>query len=137
MGLGRTSRFVKLPEGARRLSVMRLGTAGEKALAPSRELLSDFKKAKARLLKGGKTAAEAHAGAFGETDYRARFLRQIRSDPAAMRALRDVIARAKREDLYLMCMCPPRTPDRACHTYLLLELAREVEPDVRIIPEPG
>jgi hypothetical protein len=137
MALGRTSRFVKLPPGARRVSVMRLGTAGIKALAPAMDLLLDFKKAKSALVKGGMKADAAHAEAFRRVDYRDRFLRQIRSDPAALRALRDVIARAKTEDLFLMCMCPPHTRDRACHTYLLLELARETEAGVAFLEEPG
>jgi len=79
----------------------------------------------------------AHAEAFRRVRYRDRFLRQIRSDPAAVRALRDVIARAKTENLHLMCMCPPRTRDRACHTYLLLDLAREIDPRVCILDEPS
>jgi hypothetical protein len=36
-----------------------------------------------------------------------------------------------------MCMCPYRTPGRACHTYALLDLARELDPSVRELPEPA
>jgi hypothetical protein len=35
-----------------------------------------------------------------------------------------------------MCMCPYRTRGEACHTYLLLELARELDPALTILPEP-
>jgi hypothetical protein len=35
-----------------------------------------------------------------------------------------------------MCMCPYRTPGEACHTYLLLELARELDAGLTILPEP-
>ena len=137
MGLGRISRFVKVPAGARRLPVMRLGTQGEKALAPSMRLLADFTDVKKRLKQEGMSAGPAHAETFRRVDYARRFCEQILGDPAAVKALRSVIEESKRGDLYLMCMCPPRTPDRACHTYLLLDLARELDPAVGILPEPG
>jgi hypothetical protein len=50
--------------------------------------------------------------------------------------LRTILEEAARGDLYLMCMCPYRTPGEACHTYLLLELARELVPSLEILPEP-
>lgn len=136
MGLGRISRFVKVPAGARRLPVMRLGTHGQKALAPSMELLRDFAAAKKALRKEGMAPAAAHAETFRRVDYARRFRGQILGDPRAVEALRSVIGESKRGDLYLMCMCPPRTPDRACHTYLLLDLARELDPSVELLPEP-
>ena len=38
------------------------------------------------------------------------------------------MAEARTGDVYLMCMCGYRTPGRACHTYALLDLARELDP---------
>ena len=47
------------------------------------------------------------------------------------------MAEARTGDVYLMCMCGYRTPGRACHTYALLDLARELDPTVRELPEPA
>jgi hypothetical protein len=33
-------------------------------------------------------------------------------------------------------MCPYRTAGDACHTYVLLDLARELDPALTILPEP-
>jgi hypothetical protein len=116
---------------------MRSGTAGLKALAPSAELLAAFQARKGALTAAGTPPGQAHVEASRAIRYRDRFRREIRSNPEARAALRQVIAQAKAGDLYLMCMCPWKTPGKACHTYLLLELAREVEPRVRLLPEPA
>ncbi len=137
MGLGRTTRFAPLPAGARRISVMRRGAAGLAALAPSEPLLADFMAKRRALVAAGRDPDAAHAEACRVIDYRARFRQEIRSRPEAMAALREVIARAAAGDLYLMCMCPYRTPESACHTYLLLDLARELDPAVALLPEPA
>lgn len=137
MGLGRTTRFAPLPRGARRVSVMRLGTAGGlKVLAPSAALLQAFMAKKRALVTAGMDGDEAHAEASRQIGYRARFRKEILSKPAAVKALREVIAESETGDLYLMCMCPYKTREQACHTYLLLELARELDPSVRLLPEP-
>jgi hypothetical protein len=137
MGLGRTTRFAPLPGGARRLSVMRRGTAGLTALAPSEALLADFVARKASLVAAGRGRDAAHAEACRLIDYRARFVAEMRASPAAMEALRGLVREAATADVYLMCMCPYRTPESACHTYLLLDLARELDPTVAILPEPA
>jgi len=36
-----------------------------------------------------------------------------------------------------MCMCRYNTPGRACHTYALLDLAHELERNVRELTEPA
>jgi len=128
MGLGRTTRFARLPAGARRVSVMRAGKAGVKALAPPADLFDDFRRAKAAL---GTAAA-----AFERTGYRERFLRAMRGSAESMAALAAIVAEARERDVYVMCMCPYDAPSRACHTYLLLELARELDPKVAILAEP-
>jgi hypothetical protein len=136
MGLGRTTRFAAAPRGSRRVIVMRAGTAGVKALAPPPDLLGAFRREKARLMKSGLDADLAHAEAYARTRYRQRFLDHMRSSPASMQALRALVADAREGDVYVMCMCPYRTPGEACHTYLLLELAREIDSTVKILAEP-
>ncbi|MBI4010913.1 MAG: hypothetical protein HY359_01275 [Candidatus Rokubacteria bacterium] len=137
MGLGRTTRFAPLPAGARRISVMRRGAAALAVLAPSESLLADFLAKKRALVAAGRGPDAAHAEACRLIDYRARFRREIRSRRAAMAALRRLVREAATRDLYLMCMCPYRTRESACHTYLLLELARELDPTVTLLPEPA
>jgi len=136
MGLGRITRFAPTPPGSRRVNVMRAGRAGVKALAPPDDLFADFSREKSEAKRAGASAAAAHAAAFRRTRYRARFRRQILSSADSREALRALVEEAKTRDVYLMCMCPYRTPDEACHTYLLLALAREMDPAVRLLPEP-
>ena len=136
MGLGRTTRFAPAPPGSRRVSVMRSGTAGVKALAPPVDLFEAFRRAKAALVKRGLGAERAHAEAYAHTQYRTRFLAHVRSTASSMQALRALVAEARERDVYVMCMCPYDTPGRACHTYLLLDVAREIDPTLPILPEP-
>lgn len=136
MGLGRITRFAPTPAGARRVSVMRAGTAGVKELAPAPELLADFLREKKALVKKGMPAEKAHLEAFARSDYRARFVRQFRSEGRSLEALRALVGEARERDVYVMCMCPYKTPGGACHTYLLLELARELDPKLKILAEP-
>jgi len=137
MGLGRTTRFAPLPAGARRVSVMRRGTASLAVLAPSESLLADFLAKKRALVAAGRDPDAAHAEAGRLIDYAPRFRREIRSSPEAMTALGRLVREAATGDLYLMCMCPYRTRESACHTYLLLELARELAPTLTLLPEPA
>jgi hypothetical protein len=136
MGLGRITRFAATPAGSRRVNVMRAGRAGVKALAPPADLFADFSRAKTQARRAGAAAEEAHAEAFRRTRYRARFRRHILGSAASRAALSALAEEAKAGDVYVMCMCPYRTPGGACHTYLLLDLAREMDPTVRILPEP-
>jgi hypothetical protein len=137
MGLGRTTRFAPLPAGARRVSVMRAGTAGVKALAPSPELLAEFQAKKRDLMRTRMTAEAAHAEAHRALGYRDRYLTEIRARPGALAALHELVTEARSGDVYLMCMCPYRTPGRACHTYALLDLAKELDPALQLLPEPA
>jgi len=116
---------------------MRAGTAGIKALAPSSELLADFQAKKRALMRAGTAADAAHAEAHRALRYRERYLAEVKSRPAALAALGALIAEARDRDVYLMCMCRYRTPGRACHTYALLDLAHELDPKVRQLPEPA
>lgn len=137
VGLGRTTRFAPLPPGARRVSVMRAGKAGVKALAPSDELLAEFQTRKRALMRDGATADAAHTEAHRSLGYRDRYLAEIRARPDALTSLRVLITEARTGDVYLMCMCRYQTPGRACHTYALLDLARELDPAVRELAEPA
>src|SRR5262245_33710473 len=136
VGLGRTTRFAAAPPGSRRVSVMRAGTGGVKALAPPPDLFEAFRQEKAALMKHGVGADRAHADAYLRTHYRMRFLDHVRSTETSMQALRALVTEARERDVYVMCMCPYRTPGEACHTYLLLELAREIDAAIEILPEP-
>jgi len=136
MGLGRITRFAPTPAGGRRINAMRAGRAGVKALAPPDDLFADFSREKSEAKRAGASAEAAHAAAFRRTRYRARFRRHILSGADSHGALRALVEESKARDVYVMCMCPYRTPGEACHTYLLLALAREMDPAVRILPEP-
>lgn len=136
MGLGRTTRFAPLPPGARRVSMMRSGAGGGKVLAPSSRLLSAFLAAKRARVRAGLRPDAAHAAASRDIDYRRRYLAEIRGRPDALATLRQLLAEARTRDVFLMCMCPYQTTERACHTYLLLDLAQELDPSVHLVPEP-
>ena len=137
MGLGRTTRFAPLPAGARRVSVMRSGSSGYPELGPSPALLAEFVARKKALVAQGRPADRAHAETARLIDYRRRYRAEIRKSAAGRAALRRVVDEARERDLYLMCMCPYRTREQACHTYLLLELAHELDPKLRLLPEPA
>jgi len=136
MGMGRITRFAATPAGARRVNVMRAGRAGLKDLAPPPDLYADFQREKTGLRARGGEAGQIHLETFRNVGYRERYLASIRTNPQAMQALRALVEEAQARDVYLMCMCPYRTPGEACHTYLLLELARELDPGLAILHEP-
>jgi hypothetical protein len=115
---------------------MRAGRAGLKELAPPANLFEDFEREKAALAGAGRDAAQLHRETFQRVGYRERYLRHIRASVPAMAALRRIVLEAASSDVYLMCMCPYQTAGEACHTYLLLELARELAPTLEILPEP-
>ena len=77
MGLGRTTRFAPLPRGARRVSVMRAGAGGIKALAPSADLLAAFQARKRELVRAGAASDAAHSAAHRALSYRERYLDEI------------------------------------------------------------
>ena len=119
------------------MSVMRAGAGGVKALAPSDELLAEFRERKRALVRAGTASDAAHSAAHKAMGYWGRYLGEIKTRPGALPALRQLIVEARTGDVYLMCMCAYRTPGRACHTYALLDLARELDPTVRELPEPA
>ena len=116
---------------------MRAGAGGIKPLAPSGELLAEFQERKRAPVRAGPASDAAHATAHEAMGYRERYLAEIKARPEAMPALRQLLVEARTGDVYLMCMCAYQTPGRACHTYALLDLARELDPAVRELPEPA
>jgi hypothetical protein len=92
---------------------------------------------KATLKTSGHDPGQIHLETFRNVRYRERYLDAIRANPEAMQALRALVEEGRTGDVYLMCMCPYRTPGEACHTYLLLGLAREMDPGLTILPEPS
>ena len=136
MGLGRTTRFAPLPPGARRVNVMRAGKAGVKELAPPPDLFDDFNREKKAVLAEGWKADHAHYTAFRRTRYRDRFAEHVRASPESLATLRALIEESRRGDVYVMCMCPYQAAGDSCHTYVLLELARELDPTVALLDEP-
>jgi hypothetical protein len=119
------------------VSVMRAGAGGIKALAPSGGLLAEFQERKRALVRAGTASDAAHSAAHEAMGYRGRYLAELKARPEAIPALRQLIVEARTGDVYVMCMCAYRTPGRACHTYALLDLARELDPTVRDLPEPA
>jgi hypothetical protein len=115
---------------------MRAGRAGLKELAPPPDLFADFQREKAALTRGNRDAARLHVETFERVGYRERYLGHIRANAQSMAALRQIVQAARSDDIYLMCMCPYQTAGGACHTYLLIELARELDPTLEILPEP-
>jgi uncharacterized protein YeaO (DUF488 family) len=116
---------------------MRAGAGGVKALAPSDELVAEFQARKRALVRSGVALDAAHSAAHRDMEYRRRYLAEIKARPGALPALRQLIAEARTRDVFLMCMCAHRTRGRACHTYALLDLAHELDPSVRQLPEPA
>jgi hypothetical protein len=115
---------------------MRAGRAGLKELAPPSDLFEDFRREKAALTRSRRDAAQLHLETFQRVGYRERYLRYIRVSAPSMATLQRIVLEAASGDVYLMCMCPYQTAGEACHTYLLLELARELAPTLEILPEP-
>jgi hypothetical protein len=106
------------------VSVMRAGAGGIKVLAPSDELVAEFQARKRALIRAGAAPDAAHSAAHRDMGYLGRYIAELRARPGALPAL-------------LMCMCAYRTRGRACHTYALLDLAQELDPSVRQLPEPA
>jgi uncharacterized protein YeaO (DUF488 family) len=75
------------------------------ALAPSRELLADWKH-----------------GLITWPEYTARFREEILGSAEAMAALRHIVEFSRTRDVYLICW--ERAPP--CHRFLLMDLAREL-----------
>lgn len=109
----------KLPAGAEYVLVMH--GRGNDELAPSKELLDEFNKWKAKFtLDHGYETAFHYA--WDKSNYEARFRALIAGNPAAAARLKALAERAKTRDIFLICY---EGYDKPCHRKLLLEIARE------------
>jgi len=109
----------KLPPDAEVVLVMR--GRGNDELAPSKELLDDVNRWKARF-EAGKGYATPYHFAWAKTGFVERFTAKVRNDEKAMRRLRELSERARDYDVYLVCY---EGYDKPCHRHLLLEIAEE------------
>jgi len=89
-------------------------------LAPRRQLLEEFIAQRTARKRQGYSDVAAHNQAFEDVDYRARFDAQIAGDATAMAALHELSQADEAQEVVLVCYCGP---GKACHRYLLLELA--------------
>jgi Protein of unknown function, DUF488. len=91
---------------------------GNDELAPSEELLKDFKK---KSESYGDTA-KAHNKAFKDVDYERRFKEKILNDPSAMSKLEHISRESVDRDIYFICY---EGPAKACHRRILLRICEE------------
>jgi len=90
---------------------------GNNELAPSEELLKEFKQ------KSSRDTAEAHNKTFKEINYEQRFRKEIMSNPAALSKLAKLSNESKEKDIYLVCY---EGPSKACHRRILLRICEEL-----------
>ena len=109
----------KLPAGAEVVFVMH--GRGNNELAPSKELLDEFKDWKAKFVPGRGYETAFHY-AWDKSNYEARFRAQMAANPKSAARLRDLAERAKTRDIFLICY---EGYDKPCHRKLLLEIAKE------------
>ena len=120
----------KLPADAVAVLVMR--GRGNDELAPSKELLDDYKHREAECAKSAKDSTEAAWCAYAGADYERRFRGQIEGNPASMNRLKQLAAESHERDIFLICY---EGEDKPCHRKLLLQLAGE-HFDANIDPTP-
>lgn len=92
-------------------------------LAPSKELLSDFKERYDALSAEGLGDVEAHNRAWDEVDYEGRFRQEMLGTPDAMAELERIKELSKVKDVYLVCY---EKPPKKCHRFVLMDIIREM-----------
>lgn len=85
---------------------IKIRVARPSVLAPSKELLRDWKE-----------------GKISWAEYERRFRAEIMSNPKAMEKLRDIKRLAEKKDVRLMCY--EKNPP--CHRFILMEMIKEIE----------
>lgn len=98
-------------------------SSGEKVLAPSAELLDDFKNAEHNLKEKcflGDVAA--HNRAFEVADYEKRFRKQIENNGEALARLREIVELSRQKNVWLVCF---EGRKKKCHRHILLEICKE------------
>jgi hypothetical protein len=110
----------KLPKDAETVLVMR--GRGNDELAPSKELLDEYKRQEAECAKTEKGSTEAAWCAFEAVDYERRFRALIGGNPASRERLERLAAESRERDVFLICY---EGEDKPCHRKLLLKIAEE------------
>ena len=119
----------KLPVDAEAILVMR--GRGSDELAPSKDLLDEFNRFKARFSPDTGFESAIHY-AWAKCNYAERFSAQIRKSKEAMARLRGLSEKAKAHDVFLICY---EGYDKPCHRNLLLKIAEEdLEAEVDYAP---
>ena len=114
------SRKKTLPVDAEVVLVMR--GRGNDELAPSRDLLDDFKREEAECAKTAKNATEAAWCAYEAVDYERRFRELIEGNPTSLERLKRLSEESRGRDVFLICY---EGEDKPCHRKLLLQFAKE------------
>ena len=125
----------RLPNNAEAVLVMR--GRGNDELAPSKELLDDYKRQEAECAKTAKDSIEAAWCAYEAVDYERRFRALIEGRPASLERLRRLSEESRERDIFLICY---EGEDKPCHRKLLLEIAEEefgAEADFSPFPPQG
>ncbi len=110
----------KLPNDAEVVLVMR--GRGNDELAPSKELLDDFKRQEAECAKSAKDSTEAAWCAYEAVDYERRFRELIGGNPTSLERLKRLSEESRERDVFLICY---EGEDKPCHRKLLLKIAQE------------
>ncbi|SFR93440.1 Uncharacterized conserved protein YeaO, DUF488 family [Halomicrobium zhouii] len=120
--------LVDLPEGARRVGVVRKPTPwfhgvvdeNRPALGPPRDLLAAFQEREEGFKLDGMCDEGAHNAAWEELDFAERYREHLRSDEArtALAALRDALADGT--DIALVCY--ENTDKKRCHRTILRDV---------------
>ncbi len=110
----------KLPNNAEAVLVMR--GRGNDELAPSKELLDEYKRQEAECAKTAKDSTEAAWCAYEAVDYERRFSALIEGNPASLERLKQLSEESRERDVFLVCY---EGEDKPCHRKLLLKIAEE------------
>jgi hypothetical protein len=120
----------KLPNDAEVVLVMR--GRGNDELAPSKELLDEYKRREAECAKTAKDSTEAAWCAYEAVDYERRFRALIDGNPASRGRLKRLSEESRERDVFLICY---EGEDKPCHRKLLLKIAEE-EFGAEVDPSP-
>ena len=98
-------------------------------LAPSEDLLADFRREKARIAEVfnppvSPSSPMVHNRAWDYVHYEERFRGQILGDLWATSLLHEIGERAKTEKIFLVCY--EKSPPKNCHRFILLDLIHEL-----------
>jgi uncharacterized protein YeaO (DUF488 family) len=96
---------------------------GNDELAPSAELLGEFKDATGALVAAGLDEAAAHNRAWDDIQYEKRFREELEGRPAAIRRMRELARGASEGDIFLVCY---EAPPKRCHRHILRSIIQSM-----------